>query len=380
MSEDQVDLFLESIINAPVKDERALMEFPFFSLQKQKRTLPFVYDDGAVKIEVKAGPYGIATIWDKDVLIYVTSLINGRIERGEPVSRTVRFAAYDFLRLTGRGTGKAAYDGFMAALDRLQSTTIRTTITSGKNEERERRGFSWIDSYRIVERTTATGQKIMAGVDLTISAWMFRALVEDRRVLTIDRAYFKLQMGLERRLYELARKHCGRQRQWNIALPRLAEKCGSLQQLRNFKVYLKKIIDRDSLPQYRMGLAFDQNGVGKELADQLGGDTWRWGGNERILVVFSHKTSELLIPTPRASGEDPDAFISEGLPHDEFPLTDPDAEIPADATRRTLLELKAAADRQAEHIDDIDDIGGNGDIEDPQDAGEWVDDGAPLDE
>ncbi|WP_082700767.1 replication initiator protein A [Magnetospirillum sp. XM-1] len=366
---EQVDLFLESIINAPVKDERALMEFPFFSLQKQKRVKPFIYDDGAVRIEVSAGAGGIATIWDKDVLIYLTSLINGRIERGEPVSRTMHFAAYDFLRLTGRGTGKAAYEGCMSALDRLQSTTIRTTITSGHNEERERRGFSWIDSYRVIERTTTSGRKIMAAVEVTLNKWMFRAIVEDRRVLTIDRAYFRLQMGLERRLYELARKHCGRQKHWTVSLPRLAEKCGSEQELRNFKVYLKKIIDRDSLPQYRMTLSFDGNGPGREIAEQLGGDTWRWGGNERILVSFSHKTAELLLPMRGP------AVIDEYIEPDEdgersIRLAPDDAELPIEAEQRTMREiLDAQAARADEEGPDI--------LEEGPD--EIVDDGSAAD-
>lgn len=293
----QVDLFLESIISAPVKDERALMEFPFFSLQKQKRVKPFVFDDGTVRIEVNSGPYGIASIWDKDVLIYVTSLLNSRLERGASVNRTIQFPAYDFLRLTGRGTGKQAYELFMSALDRLQSTTIRTTITSGQNEERERRGFSWIDSYRIVERINSRGQRVMAAVELTLNKWMFRAIVENRRVLTIDRGYFRLKMGLERRLYELARKHCGRQPIWKISLPRLAEKCGSEMELRNFKVYLKKISEADSLPQYRVGLAFDKSDPEQQrMNEDLGSNAWRWGRNDRILAVFTHKTMELLPP------------------------------------------------------------------------------------
>src|SRR5215469_1683980 len=34
---ENVDLFLESMVNVALKDERSLMEFPFFSLQKQPR-------------------------------------------------------------------------------------------------------------------------------------------------------------------------------------------------------------------------------------------------------------------------------------------------------------------------------------------------------
>ena len=69
MEGQQVDLFLDTLVDAPLKDERAIMEFPFFSLQKRPRRLPMVYDDGAVKIEVFPGHTGMATIWDKDLLI-----------------------------------------------------------------------------------------------------------------------------------------------------------------------------------------------------------------------------------------------------------------------------------------------------------------------
>ncbi|MEO1019009.1 MAG: replication initiator protein A, partial [Pseudomonadota bacterium] len=235
MSEAQVDIFLDSILDAPVKDERALMEFPFFALTKRARTTPFVYDDGAVRIEIQPGHKGIATIWDKDVLIYCASIINDRIERRLPVEPKLRFSAYEFLKLTSRSTSARGYDLFLDALDRLQSTAVKTTITSGHEEIQERRGFSWIDKYRVITRKTKTGRRIMIAVELTINEWLWRALVENRRVLTINRDYFHLSMGLERRLYELARKHCGYQEAWRIGLARLAEKCGSSRGLKQFK-------------------------------------------------------------------------------------------------------------------------------------------------
>ena len=78
----------------------------------------------------------------------------------------------------------------------------------------------------------------MAACEITLNDWMFRAIVKDRRVLTIDNGYFRLTMGLKRRLYELARKHCGHQERWVIALPRLIEKCGSVLEPRFFKPQL----------------------------------------------------------------------------------------------------------------------------------------------
>ena len=290
----QVDMFLETILDAPVKDDRALMEFPFFSLQKGPRHEAMVYDDGKVRVSVEAGPRGIATIYDKDVLIYCASLVNDRLERGVPVERTLYFQAYDFLRLTGRSTSKRGYELLLDALDRLQSTTVRTTITSGSANERERRGFSWIDSFRVCERKTKTGSR-MAAIEVTVNKWMWRALVEDRRVLSIDRRYFNLSMGLERRLYELARKHCGHQEQWVIAMDKLQQKAGSAQALKHFKADLKRIAARDSLPQYRMQLAFDPSDTaGRTRAARLdaamGGHlVQRYGRNKAILVVFTRK-------------------------------------------------------------------------------------------
>ena len=42
MTERHVDVVLDGLLDAPLKDERALMEFPFFALTKQPRMAPFV--------------------------------------------------------------------------------------------------------------------------------------------------------------------------------------------------------------------------------------------------------------------------------------------------------------------------------------------------
>ena len=178
--------------------------FPFFALQKRPLLTPILYQDGNVSIRISPGERGIASIWDKDVLIYLSSLINAKIERGEEVSRTVRIAAYDMLRVTRRHTGKNGYQEIYDALFRLRSTTITTDIQSGG--ERETRGFGWIDSFRILTKENKAGSRVMQGLEITLNDWTFRALVKDRRVLSINPAYFDLTGGLERRLYEIARK------------------------------------------------------------------------------------------------------------------------------------------------------------------------------
>jgi plasmid replication initiation protein len=295
ISSGQIDLFVESLVSAPLRDDRATMEFPFFALQKRPLLTPIIYQDGNVTIRISPGERGIASIWDKDVLIYLSSLINAKIERGEEVSRTVRIAAYDLLRVTRRHTGKNGYQEIYDALFRLRSTTITTDIQSGG--ERETRGFGWIDSFRILTKDNKAGSRVMQGLEITLNDWTFRALVKDRRVLSINPAYFDLTGGLERRLYEIARKHVGRQTEWKVSLLQLAKKCGTMQRnLRRFKFDLKELAELDRLPDYQMFLVNDHSSPTAKAMQSLGMKAVKGAKrtpNEAVLVLFKPRTSSI---------------------------------------------------------------------------------------
>ena len=71
-----IDLFLDTLMDASLKDERSTMEFPFFSIQKTPQRHPVEYSNGSVRVRIEPGQRGMATIWDKDVLIYCASLLN----------------------------------------------------------------------------------------------------------------------------------------------------------------------------------------------------------------------------------------------------------------------------------------------------------------
>ena len=50
------------------------MAYPFFSLAKSKRVVPLDFRAGNISIRVEAeSEYGMATIWDADVLIWAAS-------------------------------------------------------------------------------------------------------------------------------------------------------------------------------------------------------------------------------------------------------------------------------------------------------------------
>ena len=247
----QPDFFYDRLpISASPKDDRALMEYPFFSLTKQSRMQPILYKDNGVSIKIEPGPRGIATMWDKDVLIYLATLINQKRDRGETPSSTIIFKASDFLNWAHRGKGKRTYQLLNDALYRLRSTMITTSITS--NHERERSGFGWIDNYKLHERTNRSGLRVLQAIEVKLNDWTYRALVHERRILTLNPEYCKIKSSLHRRIYEIARKHCGYQSKWTISLENLHKKCGSTRHISKFKHDLKDIIEGTGVLDYNV--------------------------------------------------------------------------------------------------------------------------------
>jgi plasmid replication initiation protein len=76
---EQFDLFLPYLADLPLRDQREMMmERPFFSLAKSKRVKPIDHRSPAGKlwVHVSASPhYGMARIWDADILIYCASVL-----------------------------------------------------------------------------------------------------------------------------------------------------------------------------------------------------------------------------------------------------------------------------------------------------------------
>jgi plasmid replication initiation protein len=108
---------------------------------------------------------------------------------------------HEILTFIGRGTSVRDYHRLKAAFDRLQSTTVATSLHQAHKRRMHR--FSWINEW--TEHADAQGNA--AGIDLIVPDWFYRAVLDDALVLTIDTAYFKLTGGLERWLYRLVRKH-----------------------------------------------------------------------------------------------------------------------------------------------------------------------------
>jgi plasmid replication initiation protein len=251
----QFDLFVPFIADLPLRDQRETMERPFFSLAKRKRLQPirYVSPDGGVYVDVFPNPeFGMATIWDADILIWAASMLNAMKKAGRnDLPRTLSFQAYDVLKTIGRDTGGREYKLLRDGLGRLQSTTIKTNIRpQGRKKERQ---FSWIESWTdLVDEKTGQSH----GMSLTVSEWFYEGILMDGGLLAIDQAYFTITGGRERWLYRVARKHAGGTgpEGFAISLPTLFEKSGAEGTYRRFKFEILAIVRQNDLPGYDLSL------------------------------------------------------------------------------------------------------------------------------
>ncbi|WP_186820033.1 replication initiator protein A, partial [Acidomonas methanolica] len=106
------------------------------------------------------------------------------------------------------------------------------------------KSFTWVSDLRVSRED---------GVALTLPVWFMEGVCDRSRVLSVDPAYFRLDGGLERWLYRLARRHAGRQADgWTFGLADLHARSGSLSPRRRFTAGVARIARRQSVPGYTL--------------------------------------------------------------------------------------------------------------------------------
>jgi plasmid replication initiation protein len=246
------DLFICDVLDAIPKDDMASMEHPVFSLSTKPDMRHLRYEHNGNTLEIIPSGIGLATVHDKDVLIYCASQIIAKMREGKTPARTVRLKAYDLLVFSNRQTSGEGYRKLKAGLDRLRGTTIKTNIRTDNIKITE--GFGLIDRYKIVERSQVDER--MIAIEITLSEWLYNAVC-GYEVLTLHRDYFRLRKPMERCIYELARKHCGANRKWTVRLETLKTKIGTTAPLKKFRFNVKKLVETNHLPDYTMSLSGD---------------------------------------------------------------------------------------------------------------------------
>lgn len=241
----QLDFFVALIGDIPTRDQRETMERPFFSLQKTPRTTAIEYKSGNVWVKVNPHPdYGMATIWDADILIWAASQVTEAKNKGLECTRTLKVRPYELLKAIHRDPGGRQYQLLKEALARLKTTVITTSIRADRKKGAM---FSWIDEWEYEE--DEEGRPVW--ITLELSKWLYDGIIMRGGVLKIADSYFDLTGGLERWLYRVARKHGGYQEDgWSFTMQQLHHKSGSTRELKKFAADIREIVSRNELPEY----------------------------------------------------------------------------------------------------------------------------------
>jgi len=248
----QKDFFILDIADVVLKDDMASMEHPLFSLATKPDHRHLEYRGGGKRLKIVPSGVGLPTIFDKDILIFCISQLMQKKNRGEPIGSRVRFSGRELLMATNRPTNNLGYQRLEQAFHRLRGTNFQTDITTGN--KRETRIFGLIDEGGFVMKEE--GEWRLDYCEVVLSDWVMRA-IEGDEVVTISNDYFRLRRPLERRIYEIARKHCGSQKRWHINLAKLQDKTGSNAPLKKFRLNIRQIIKADHLPFYTLELTSD---------------------------------------------------------------------------------------------------------------------------
>ena len=262
------------------RSDREIMSNPFFTLGKHPRRTGWerrwVDEEGQqVFIRNSPGEDGCPTMWDQDILSYLQTLITTRINQGEPVSKRIQFNVHDCLIAIRRGIGGTEYRGFHASLKRLKGTTVFTNITSG--DVIRDGGFGWLQTFDIL-RDKTSGK--MLACEIELCDWVFNAMVREQRYLQFDAEYFSLESGLERKLYQIIRRHLGNFSGWHIALDKLYVKTGSESEQKRFNYEIRQVVERDAFPLWSLQLSTDSRGP------QFGGTVVPPKPNRRVPVYL----------------------------------------------------------------------------------------------
>lgn len=248
---EQGDFFIAELPDLPyLRDDMASMENPLFALKPgDTRVIEYTSTskNRILRTKIRSSvEIGRATIFDKDIWIYaISKLMQAKFE-GKEINSAVEIPVIEFLKATNRGGGGRQYEIFKESLERLSGTRITTEIETGG--VRDASGFGLLDEWRITEKGK---NDIPLKVVIQLPNWLYRS-IQSNEVLPISNQYFRLRKPIDRRIYEVARKFCGRQPCWKISLEKLHGKTGATMAIKEFRRSINSLIQANVLPDYKI--------------------------------------------------------------------------------------------------------------------------------
>ena len=248
------DFFVLGTLDMAPRSDMATMEHPVYSLSTVPERRRLHYENGDAKVEIIPSSIGLPTVFDKDIIIYCISKLKQAHDRGEPIAQTVRLTTHDMLVETNRPTNNLGYERLLPALNRLRGVVINTTISTG--DARTTHGFGLIDAFEYNRKGSMHAERLKH-LEIKLSDWIYRAITSSE-VLPISRDYFRLRAPVDRRIYEIVRKHCGQQASWRVGLELLQKKVGSKQAEKHFNAHLRNLVRSNHLPDYAVTIEAGQ--------------------------------------------------------------------------------------------------------------------------
>lgn len=221
------------------KNERNLMLFPFCSTSKRKRINPIIYssDDGSSWLEVTANnTYGMAKIWDFDILRFVFSKVSAIAKETGIYPSKVSFTAYECLKALNRDpkAGKNV-KWLREALDRLASTTYKGNIF--REESKRVTGFTLI-KYDYEEK-----EDYITKIVVSLDERLIESIKSSSNLLKINSRLIREVAGIKKRLLELVEVSMQDDNQWVISLEHLQKLCANSWDPAKFKFELSTYKD-----------------------------------------------------------------------------------------------------------------------------------------
>lgn len=258
------DFFVLGTLDMAPRSDMATMEHPIYSLSTVPERRRLEYQNGDVRVEIIPSSIGLPTVFDKDIIIYCISKLMQAKNDGEEIKQVVKLTTHDMLVETNRPTNNLGYERLLPALNRLRGVVINTTIATG--ESRTTHGFGLIDAFEYNRKGSMHAERLKF-LEIKLSDWIYRAIAS-AEVLPISRDYFRLRAPVDRRIYEIVRKHCGKQTSWRIGMDLLQKKVGSKQADKHFHAHLRNLVRSNHLPDYAVTVEAGQAVFYKRSGDE----------------------------------------------------------------------------------------------------------------
>ncbi len=291
------DFFVLGTLDMAPRSDMASMEHPIYSLSTAPARRRLYYENGDAKVEIIPSSIGLPTVFDKDIIIYCISKLKQAHDQGREISQTVRLTTHDMLVETNRPTNNLGYERLLPALNRLRGVVINTTIQTG--DARTTHGFGLIDAFEYNRKGSMHAERLRH-LEIKLSDWIYRAITSSE-VLPISRDYFRLRAPVDRRIYEIVRKHCGHQASWRVGLELLQKKVGSKQAEKHFHAHLRNLVRSNHLPDFAVTVE-----SGQAVFYKRGSTDARSGkpsGRHDIKTSIRHDGETVSTPAPMAVSE-----------------------------------------------------------------------------